>query len=312
MKTVKMITAAVTAMVMLGSLGSCMAISVGNTYPNADKYTAGGRDFSEKVSSIEIDWASGSVDVEYQDSAKVSVTETSDKELKESQQVHTWLDGDTLRIQFCESGAVNTGDFGDKKLSVKIPKGTSLNTLDLDGSSCEYTFDGITADIIDVDVSSGDGHVKECTAKSFEADTSSGDLEMSLKGSCDSINTDCSSGCVTITAENAGTIDCDSSSGKINVTASEAKSFKSSTSSGAVTTVWGAVPESINIDTASGDVSITLPEKADFTADIDTASGDLDSSIALKKEGDNYVSGSGKNKIEIDTSSGDITFRTAS
>lgn len=312
MKTVKMITAAVTATVMLGSLGSCMAISVGNTYPNADKYTAGDRDFSEKVSSIEIDWSSGSVDVEYQDSDKVSVKETADKSLKESEQVHTWLDGETLRIQFCESGIVSTGDSGNKKLSVKIPKDTQLRVLGLDASSCEYTFDSIAADSIDIDVSSGDGHIKDCTAKSFELDASSGDLEATLKGSCDSINTDSSSGTVSITADSVGTIDCDSSSGKINITASEANSFKASTSSGTVTTAWGAVPSSMNIDTSSGDVSITLPEKSDFTANIDTATGDIDSTLAFKQEGSKYICGSGKNKIEIDTASGDITFRAAS
>jgi len=312
MKTVKMITAAVTAMVMLGSLGSCMSFSVGNTYPNADKYTAGDRDFSEKVSSIEIDWSSGSIDVEYDDSNKVSVKETADKTLSESEQVHTWLDGETLRIQFCESGIVMTGDTGNKKLTVRIPKGTVLNTLDLDGASCEYTFDAIEAERIDVDVSSGAGTIKDCSVKTFELDSASGDLVMTQKGSSDSIDTDCASGSVTITADTVGTIDCDSSSGKINFTAAEAKSFNASTSSGTVTTTWGAVPESIDVDTASGDVSISFPRDPDFTANIDTATGDLDSSIALKKEGDNYISGSGKNKIEIDTSSGDITFRTAS
>ncbi|MBO4876675.1 MAG: DUF4097 family beta strand repeat protein [Ruminococcus sp.] len=311
MKTAKKITAAMTAIVMLGSLGSCMSFNMGNQYANADKYTAGNRDFTEKINNIDIDWSSGSVDVEYQEGGKFSVTETSDKSLREEEQVHTWLDGDTLRIQFCKSGTVINGNV-NKKLSVKIPKDTSLSSLDLDGASCEYIFDSISADSIDVDIASGDGNLKDCSAKTFKIDSSSGDLVMSQKGSADSIETDSASGGVVITAENVGTIDCGSASGKIDITASEMNSFRASTSSGTVTASLSAMPENIKISSASGDVGLTLPEKADFTLDYDTASGDLDSTLAMKKDGDNYISGSGKNKMEIDTSSGDVTIKTAS
>lgn len=311
MKTAKMITAAVTAAVMLGSLGSCMSFSIGNQYANSDKYTAGNRDFSEKISNIDIDWTSGSVNVEYQDSDKVSVSETSDKSLKESEQVHTWLDGDTLRIQFCKAGTNMTGEY-NKKLSVKIPKDMQLSSLDLDTASSDYTFDSISADTIDVDSASGNGNIKDCSAKTFNIDSASGDLVMSQKGSTESIETDAASGGVVITAENVGTIDCDSASGKISITAVEAARFKASTSSGTITAALSAMPGSIDIDTASGDVSLTLPEKPDFTLDFDTGSGDLDSGIAFKKDGNSYISGSGKNKIEIDTASGDLTLKTAS
>ena len=312
MKTVKKITAAMTALVMLGSLGSCMSVRIGNTYENAEKYTAGDREFSEKVSSIMIDWSSGSVNVEYQDSDKVSVTETCNKELKGSEQVHTWLDGETLRVQFCESGYIFKADSVEKKLDIKIPKDSALTVLDLDGASCSYTFDSISADCIDVDVSSGDGKIMSCTARTFDVDSSSGNLELTQKGSSDSIETDSSSGNVVITAETAGSVDCGSSSGKISITASEAKNIKASASSGSVTASLSAMPESIKISTSSGSVDLTLPENADFSADIDTATGGIDTGIPMKKKGDTYISGSGSNEIEIDTSSGDITLQSAS
>ena len=61
-----------------------------------------------------------------------------------------------------------------------------------------------------------------------------------------------------------------------------------------------------DIGTSSGSVELYMPENADFTLDVDTASGDISWDVPLKRDGDKYVSGNGSGMIEIDTSSGDV------
>ena len=73
-----------------------------------------------------------------------------------------------------------------------------------------------------------------------------------------------------------------------------------------------SMPKSIDLDAASGNITLALPENSDFTADIDTGSGKVETGLALKKSGDSYVNGSGTNKISIDTASGDVNIISAS
>ena len=65
----------------------------------------------------------------------------------------------------------------------------------------------------------------------------------------------------------------------------------------------------MDIDTASGKVTLQLPADSNFTLDMDTASGDFRSDLALKMDGKKYVCGNGKGMIKIDTASGDIFLK---
>ena len=75
-----------------------------------------------------------------------------------------------------------------------------------------------------------------------------------------------------------------------------------------VTLTAADMPENVSIDSASGDGMIYVPENSDFTANIDTASGDFNTDIPLTHKGDKYICGSGNNKINIDTASGDVSI----
>ena len=72
-------------------------------YDNADKYEAGDREIDDKITKINLDYASGNVTVKGTATDSVKVEETVNKDIDKDHQVHTWVDGDTLYIRYCVS-----------------------------------------------------------------------------------------------------------------------------------------------------------------------------------------------------------------
>ena len=301
--TAKLITVILTA-VMIFSLTSCVANV--NLYDHGDSYTAGDFETSSEVTALDIDWSSGLVNVSHHDKDTVSVTETCNVELKDSQKVHTWLDGKTLHIRFCKSGESFNLTNAEKKLEVKLPKTIELEKLSYDGSSAEARFEDISATDFSVDTSSGDVTLSDCSANTFNIDSSSGDIILSQKGETEKLSADSSSGTLTFDAEKIGELKADTSSGKMKFNIGCADKVSTDSSSGDVELRLGAMPAETVMDGSAGDVRLYLPKDASFTAEVDTASGDFDSELSLSKKGDTYVCGDGTNTLDIDTSSGDV------
>ncbi|MBQ9899073.1 MAG: DUF4097 family beta strand repeat protein [Ruminococcus sp.] len=301
-----------TAFGLISTTG-CAALVTGSgtTYSNADKYTPGNIEITDTISEVNICWTSGTMELTYHDADTVSVKETCKVELSEDKQVHTWVDGETLWVQFAESGAELLSNESDKHLEVELPKDVPLNAVTFSGSSCDYTIYGIEAGSMSASSSSGDGKLTGCTAKNITANSSSGEIEITQTGESESIRADSSSGRITINAEEAGDIRADASSGEIDISVTKADKINADASSGDITITAQEMPSDLRADTSSGDVIIYLPENADFTAEIDTSSGDLDSDIALSKKGSSYIAGSGDNSVKVDTSSGNITIKAA-
>ncbi len=288
---------------------ACLSGCSGNIYSNADKYTSGDREIDEKIEQIDIDWSSGSVNVSRYDGSCVSIKETCSDDLKESKRVHSWVDGKVLRIKFGKSGEMFMFSSPDKKLEVRIPKDMELTDVKLDGSSCDSEIKDIEADHIYVDISTGDVEVIDCKAKSIDADSSSGDVYISQQGSSDTISADTSSGEVEIKAEKVKKMNVDTSSGKVTADVQQAERVDVDTSSGNVELTFSSVPSDLSVDTSSGDVTVYVPKDPDLEVEIDTASGDFYSEPSCSRDDDTYTYGSGGNKFDIDTSSGDIKIK---
>lgn len=303
--TTKLLILAAAAFAMLCFAG-CSGL---NVYSNADKYDPGSRDVSEKIEELDIGWNSGEVSVVRHDLSTISVSETCSDKLELSEQVHTWVDGKTLRIRFAKSGEMFFFGSPKKKLEIRIPKDMSFKDIKLDGSSCDSRFEAVSADHIYADVSSGNVNIIDCSAKTFDVDTSSGDTKIVQLGESDSISVDCSSGSVDIKAEKVGKLRLDSSSGKVESDIKDCADVRADTSSGDVTLEFGCVPDKTSIDTSSGDVRVLLPKDADFTAEVDTSSGEFYTDFSCSSKGDTYTCGSGRGKFTFDTSSGSVEIR---
>ena len=93
---------------------------------------------------------------------------------------------------------------------------------------------------------------------------------------------------------------------KIEVNAVDLKEITAESSSGLGSFSFQKMPERAKLSASSGDITVSLPEDADFTAHIDTSSGDFSYDLPLSKSEDGYVCGNGTNTVTINTSSGDI------
>ena len=120
----------------------------------------------------------------------------------------------------------------------------------------------------------------------LKADIAAGDLDVGLK--------------------NCSEIDLDAAAGNIRLTAEKVREFDADAAAGDCEFLFGKAPREAAIDAAAGDVSVQLPKNSNLTLKADIAAGDFRYDLPLKKAGEKYVCGTGKNKMKIDCAAGDV------
>lgn len=177
------------------------------------------------------------------------------------------VDDETLVIAHSKPG-IRVGFFSlsDKDLEITIPVDWKCNDLQIEAAAANVTVDGLNAATADLDMASGRSTFNDCTISSVEIDTASGNVEFS--GTLD-------------------TLDCDAASAD-------------------VTAILYNDPKSISMDSASGDLELTLPVDCGFTARLDSMSGDFFSEFSTTYDDKAYRFGDGTCKIELDCASGNI------
>ena len=289
---VPLFTAALCAVLLCGCRMSVRP-SVGLSsfrYDHAEQYTGGGAILTDVVERVEIHWLSGSVAVQAHGEDTISFSEEANRELTKDDCLYYRLDGTTLLIQFCRSGKWDLNGL-EKDLTVLLPEELLLKDLEIDSVSAEIAAQGVGTEAANLNTISGDIRLTDCIiTKLAELDTVSGAVATELTQPLDSLY--------------AGTV-----SGHMEVTAPEIGAFHGDTTSGAVSLAVDAAPRELDIDTVSGDVTLHLPEEADFALEVDTVSGDFSSELPCAKKDGRYVCGSGTGVYEIDTTSGDIRMQ---
>lgn len=287
--------------------GCSFGMRMNYVYKDGDKYTAGDRQISEKIDTIDIDYMSGDVELIGADTDIVDIKETSKKQLDDKRKVHTWVDGTTLHVRYCKSA--NNLDLNDleKHLKITIPEDVKLNSSKVDVSSGDVTCSSILAENVDVSASSGDINV-ECEASSVIMDASSGDIRLNQTGDSNDIALETSSGSITANIENATKLTAKASSGDITLDAKNIKDLKTETSSGENEFTFDTVPANSDITASSGNVTIYLPENTDLTAEIDS-NEDVTYDLAFSKNDKTFVCGTGANHMKVETSSGEVSLK---
>lgn len=255
-------------------------------YEHPEQYTAGGAALTDRVEKVEIHWLSGSVTVTGGAGEEIHFSETANRKLSQDLSLQYWLDGSTLRIQFCRSGRWNLTGL-EKKLTLQLP-GRLLDTLTVDTVSARVSLEDLEMEELEVDTVSGAVCIQDCRVRDkAEIDTTSGSVKASLTG-------------------RLGEWKVDTVSGSVELTVPAVRDFDVNTTSGSVTLRAEEAPEELNVDTVSGAVSLCLPADADFTLDYDTVSGSLSSDLTCKKEKSRYIFGKGLGDYRIDTTSGSV------
>ncbi len=317
----------ITALLILATgLIFCSCNMLNYTYANGNKYSAGAAVITGDVKNLDINWVSGKVDIVYSDIASVKISETSNKDLTDDLSVHYWFDDDTLRIKFTASGhwKINLS----KMLKVELPSSLLFDNFKVSVASAEVSIPETKAKNVRVATASGDVTASFCDFSSAEFDSASGNINLTTKGKVGDIEVDTASGDITLTLEEANKVNVDSASGKVKIlspkienviidTASgditmnldETDKVSVDTASGNITLDFAASPDNCSIETASGDVMVFLPKDASFKLNFDTASGDFDCDFPTVRKNKTYTCGNGDAIFEIDTASGDVTFK---
>ena len=280
-----------------GSSGAAMAYSSGNA------------EITDRITDVEVEWAAGSVDIIYAGD-KIVLEESASRELNDENRMAWSVDGTRLVIKFTKDNVFGSINFA-KALTLTLPEEFRAQSISVSCASAAMKAEYLSAKRLELSSASGRITVGSCEADEIEISTASGDVDVAQSGKCGELEIDSASGKVSARLDRVDELSIDTASGSVEVSADTIGEAGIETSSGgARLTVYSAFDE-LEIDSASGRVSLLLPEAQGFTALVDTASGRLESDLALAFKGGRYVYGSGSARLEIDTSSGDITIGCA-
>lgn len=185
-------------------------------YDNAGRYTAGGCTIDQPVKTIDLSWISGKVKIARHSGDEIRLTETASRKLKEAEQVHWLLDGDTLYVKYVRAGKLYSSRM-DKELTLLLPEDLHLDGIRISGVSAQIGADLPQADAVSIQSVSGDADVALQQAGTVRIDTVSGDVALRMTAAPRSIDADAVSADVTIRLpESAGFhAELDSVSGRV-------------------------------------------------------------------------------------------------
>ena len=225
------------------------------------------------INALEINWVAGSIRIEPMDTDVITVRE--DAVSQQKYEMVLKKSGSTLSIDFCKDEITRIGisNFAsfNKDLVITVPRNWTCRELELNVASAEVYIADMTIDKVDFDGASGELRLNNCHVDMLDLDTASGDVEF-------------------VGALNE--LECDAASANCNIEVTN-------------------IPSRINIDCASGDLDLTLPENCGFSCDMDTLSGDFSSDFSTVMNNGRHTYGNGACRIDLSGMSGDITIHKA-
>ena len=229
--------------------------------------------FSAQIRNLDIEWVAGSIIIQTNDAiSEIQIEEISPVE--SDYQMVCQQYGQTLKIQYCNESqkyrliGINDDDAVSKDLIITVPASWNCNTLEIDAAATEVTVSGQTINELDFDGASGKFTLENCKIVELDIDTASGDVEFS--GILKSL-------------------DFDAASAKFHGE-------------------FHQVPNQLNLDAMSGDLTLVLPEYSGFYLELETLSGSFDSDFDFHTMGEHYECGDGACKIKVSAVSGDVSI----
>jgi lia operon protein LiaG len=186
--------------------------------------------------------------------------------------------------------------------------------LKLDVNSADVSATGVQG-ALNVDAGSGDVTVSDVTGD-LNLDTGSGNVRATgVHG--DNLSFDTGSGDVTVERADGTSLKIDTGSGNADATAVKADALVVDTGSGDVTLQVLSGGRSIDIETGSGQVSLSLPDGYGADVVLDTGSGDIDLGgipVTVQRIRSDHLEGrigNGQGRLHVETGSGDVRLKKA-
>lgn len=177
--------------------------------------------------------------------------------------------GSTLEIEAGESKwRLGVGKSTQKDLSIRVPRDWLCQSLEIGGAAADIRVDGLPITNVVLNTASVNCVFTDCAVEKMQMNTASSDLDYS--------------GVLKRLELKGASADC-------NLRLSDA-------------------PAAIGMNTASGDLNLTLPDNCGFTLNRSSLSGAFQSDFATTTENDKIVCGDGTCQITF-SSSGDINIR---
>lgn len=280
MKKILLLACLLTCCGMLCS--GCFNVVVAERYRDAEKYAVG--DFTYAAASVrkvELRWTSGSVDILCSDAETLSVTESGS--LTDAQKLRWLLDGDVLRIEFCQSGYKGTFPPDAKRLTLEIPASVELDAKTV---SAGLHLSDAALEKAEIQTTSGIVSVGSVTAESIELESVSGAISAAALEAREEIEITTTSGAVAAESLRAPEIELDSVSGRVEA-------------------VLSACREA-DVKTVSGAVRLTLADGLGASVRYRTTSGSFHAD-GYSASGGEFVFGSGECAVRVKTTSGSLT-----
>ena len=319
-KVLKVLSALCAAVLLMAAGTNLLSLA------HAEQYHIGDAEISSAIKNLEIDWTSGAVHIAYHSGNTIRISEKTTGVISKDMRMRWCLDGDTLRIEYDQPGFHLFSVIPhDKELTVTLPEGITLEKADIHSTSGGLFIPALRADSVKLKSTSGDIHAA-VSARTIKSKLTSGDIELQVMSAAEEITIESTSGDITLeSAWAADKTEIDSTSGEIRAAIKQTDEFKVKSTSGDIHAVLGNVKtanikstsgkvtvetegmEKLEIRATSGDVTAYLPTAPGFTAQLETTSGRIDSQMPLTKDGKTYTAGDGSGKVEIHTTSGNVT-----
>ncbi len=292
----------------------------------AEQNNVGNAEISAIVRDLDISWTSGAVHIEYHSGDTVLISEKADGAISEDLRMRWRLNGDKLIIEHNKPGLRLFPLFSpDKVLTVTLPKGTMLKNASIRCTSGDLNIPALYADTLKMESTSGDIRAA-VNARIINSELTSGDIELQVMSEAEEIRIETTSGQITLesawTAEKTalsstsgairaavketGELKANSTSGDIHAVIGQGRKTEIGSTSGKIIVETGSL-ETLKIHATSGNVTAYLPVSPGFTAKIETASGRIEHQLPLTRQGKAYIAGDGSGKVEISTTSGNVT-----
>lgn len=223
----------------------------------------------KEIDRLKIEWAAGNIVLVPAEGDKISVTE---ELLGGDKTMVLKKDGSTLYVQYCE-GAVGIS-FGSnsglkKNLYICVPQDWVCKELEIDAASATVQAEYLTIQELTSSTASGSHTFTNCQVEKLKMETVSGNLDFS--GSLDKL-------------------DFNGVSAQANLVLSNR-------------------PKSINLESVSGDMNLTLPEGCGFTLEKDTVSGRFSSELETMEQNGKIIHGDGSCEIDVEGVSASVHIR---
>lgn len=178
--------------------------------------------------------------------------------------------GSTLEIEAGESKwGLVFGKSNQKNLTVRVPRDWLCQSLEVSAAAADIRVDGLPITNVVLNTASVNCVFTDCAVEKMQMNTASSDLDYS--------------GVLKRLELKGASADC-------NLRLSDA-------------------PAAIGMNTASGDLNLTLPDNCGFTLNRSSLSGAFQSDFATTTENDRIVCGDGACQITFSSFSGDINIR---